>query len=96
MDGPPQVSDAFAVDHSHLINAFFPAGGQVSRKQFFNVSRVEGVQIQFPFNGDLNGLLRLILKIIRAHCDELILRRCWRSERVVVSRVLIANRHSRG
>ena len=67
MDGPSQIANAFAMDDAHLKNPFLPASRQIGRQELFDVPRIKSVQIQFPFDRDLNGLVRSVFYVISVH-----------------------------
>ena len=67
MDGPAEISNALAVNNPHLENALLLASREVGGQKLFNVARIKSVQIQLPFDGDLQGLVRRIFCIIRVH-----------------------------
>ena len=67
MDGPAEISNALAVNNPHLENTLLLASREVGGQKLFNIARIKSVQIQFPFDGDLKGLVRRIFCIIRVH-----------------------------
>ena len=67
MDSSAEIADPFAMNHPNLENPFLPARRQVCRQELFDIARVESVQIQLPFNRDLNRLSRRILKSVGLH-----------------------------
>src|SRR5713101_6571573 len=67
MDSSPEVANSLAVNQAHLADAFGFARLQVGRDQRFDFTRMKSVQVQLPFDGNLQRFLIAILQIGGVH-----------------------------
>lgn len=57
MDHALQGSCAFAVDDPYLEDAALLARGQILRHKVFYLTRLEGMEIEHPVDGELNKMI---------------------------------------
>ena len=61
VDAGAESPGSLTVNHPHSEDASLPAGGQILREKVAHLARLEGVQIEFPGDRDLD---RLGLKVL--------------------------------